>query len=452
MVKLAAEDVKALELKCPKFCRRDAEEIRSAMNRGEIFRSFSKTEQERILKEAASFDYIIPSLRTFFQDIYLLDDCATSIKYLLKPDRTTVRAALQRNFNVQRFQRPQPAQGLAPPRPFGDAIRALWIFALGNFLKLPKPSARRDNRLLAKTLSEEASQGTIQTFARLAQNLGFWSREIEFLTHARPDSELNGGPDADGSLIGQIDQLEHADVPTTSLLLLNFTGDKRHLQRRCGRPRYETYHQLRTFLNKGFLHYDYGKLSIDGPDIAPFLILRSQYLAFFNIPDHLCRRHESNPPEIDEQALELVAVPPAFEHSILESREDTASQYTDITVESIDDKRRDYEECSTVALQETQSEVHNDTIQIAFKTFEKGKFVTVAQIDAGQPREVLNTATALMRVQGMKHFSVALEPIAVDQCFQAAKDSGLNTVIVLPANNFEISADIRRAAGQLRAH
>lgn len=451
MVKLAAEDVKALELKCPKFCRRDAEEIRSAMNRGEIFRSFSKMEQERILKEAASLDYIIPSLRTFFQDIYLLDDCATSIKYLLKPGRTTVRAALERNFSVQRCQQSQPAQGLAPHRAFDDAIRALWIFALSNFLKLPKPSARKDNRLLAKTLSEEASQGTVQTFARLAQSLGFWSREIEVLTHVRPGSELNGGPDVDGSFMGQIDRLEHPDVITT-MLLLNFTGVKRQLHRRCGRPRYETYHQCRTFLNKAFLHYDYGKLSIDGLDIAPFLILRSQYLAFFNIPGHVCQRHESNPPEIDETILELIAVPPALEQNNLESREDTASQYTDITVESIDDKRRGSEERSTVALRVTRSEVPNDHIQIAFKTFKEGKFVTVAQVDAGQPRDVLNAATTLMRVEGMKHFSVALEPITVDQCLQSARDCGLNTIIVLPANNFEISAEIRRAAGQLRAN
>ncbi|KAM4067507.1 hypothetical protein HRG_001418 [Hirsutella rhossiliensis] len=461
MVKLAAEDVRALELRCPKFCTRDSEEIRRATYRGEIFRSFSEAEHEKILNDIVSFDYIIPSLRTFFQDIYLLDDCATSIKYLLKPNKTTIRTALQYNFRAQSLQQQQLARGTASAVSFDEAVQSLWIFALRNFLKLPKPSARRDGRLLAKPLTEEAHEAIVHNFAKLAQNLGFRSPEIERLAQAPDSSEDSQGSELGGDLTEQVRLIEHHDVVPTYLVVSS--EDKPKLQRRCGRPRYETYNQARKFLKKTFLHYNYGGLEIDGPDITAFFILRSQYLAFFNMSSQHCQHHQTKSPEVEQQNLtpEEVTFPPAVGQSILPSREDSDSDsdsdYSDVTVVSFSTEKDNEANRlsatrgdSAAMTEENQLQVQQCTVQVAFKTFKEGIFITVTKVDAGDPRAIAATARALIRDEGMKLFSVTLQPITVEKCFEEAIDSGLNTIIVLPANDLEMSVALRRAAGRLR--
>ena len=166
----------------------------------------------------------------------LLDDCATSMKYLLKPGRETIRSALQRIFNIQESQQRQESGSS-----FDEAIQVLWAFALRNFLKLPKPSGRRDGRRLAKPLAEGANHGTVRNFAKLAHDLGFRSREIERLAQIVPAAAENIQESGLGGNLTRDDGLHDCPNFDPNTLVVKSGENNSQLQRRRGRPRYETY-------------------------------------------------------------------------------------------------------------------------------------------------------------------------------------------------------------------
>ncbi|ODA75776.1 hypothetical protein RJ55_08694 [Drechmeria coniospora] len=398
MVKIASEDVRALELRCPKYCAQDAEEIKTAMDRGQIFKAFNETERKVIRKEILSLGYIIPSLHTFFKDMYLLEDCASSMKYLWSA--TTAAGA---------------------------------------------------------GLTEEAHEDTIHEFAKLAQDLGFQSPEIECLAQTNDGAEISQRTEVNAELPSQDHLAGCHDAVLASLVVKSPGKGKRQLKRRCGRPRYKTYCPDRTFLIKEFLDYDYDGLGIQGTDITTFFVLRSQYLAFFNMRNLHCQRFQSKSPDINHQYLttQMDTLPPAVGESIMRSRR--YSEYSDVTVVSF--SRENAIEAgdggsmradSATASEKKNPQMQQRTIQVVFKTFKEGIFITVTRVNAGDPLAIAATARALVRDDAMKLFSVTLQPISEENCFDTALESGLNTIIVLPANNFEISVALRRAAGQLR--
>ena len=446
MNKLAPEDVRALELRCPRVCSQDANEIKTATSKGEIFRAFSQAEREQMLEKIFSFNYIIPSLRTFFQDMYVLDDCATSMKYLLKPGRETIRSALQRIFNIQEGRKRQESGSS-----FDEAIQVLWAFALRNFLKLPKPSGRRDGRRLAKPLAEGANHETVRNFAKLAHDLGFRSREIERLAQIVPAAVENTRESGLGGNLTRDDGIRECSTFDPNTMLVKSGENNSQLQRRCGRLRYDTYCRIQELLVKDFLQQDYGGPRTGGSDIAPFFVVRSQYLSFFNISGQCQQHHAAKTAENEKGTMAIMGGtnPPTLVQSVLESRDDTASEYSDLTVVSLDTGPVNEEHSSPLS-GETMPHEQQRAAQVAFKGFKDNEFITSYLVDAGNPEAIWAAGRDFITRDNMKLFSTALRPINLEECADAAKDSGLNTIIVLPAHDLEISPAIRKAAGRLR--
>ncbi len=91
--------VKALELKAPRYSKRDAQVVQGQLLSGQIFSAFSQQEREAIWSELRSIDCLIPSLFTFFEDLKYLSACADCLKQLVKLSRRdTVFTALQGKF------------------------------------------------------------------------------------------------------------------------------------------------------------------------------------------------------------------------------------------------------------------------------------------------------------------------------------------------------------------
>jgi hypothetical protein len=486
LVKLTAEDVRALELRCPRFCTPDAEEICGKIDGGYIFGSFSESERLSMKAEVLSIDHTLPSLHTFFRDISLLITCATGIKQILRPGDKTIRATLKKCFRSA-SQHPQSSAVSSPPASsFGNAVQTLWIFAMKHFQRMPNPSGRTDSRLLAKTLIEPAHDPTVCRLSKLMQHLGFQSPEIELWARTPGDGVGEKGAEAGCNTVGEHHPTTLQQAAFSTLVVKAGNGKPRqwhekdgrdapYLKRRCGCPRNETYQQDREFLTKETLHFDFSTLAISGPDIASFFVLRCQYLAFFvdsgmplsSSPDRGAPPGESG---IVSSGHHL-AKPFQLGESIMGSR-----RYSDDSNASVASRTKEQDVSSmtsqvvtespgsptaarvvteslgspTTALNMVTPEVLVNPVVIQFKKFEGGTFHTVKEVNIEDPVAVEATAKAFMRDSKMKLYSVGLHPIHPDECLEVAVLSGVNSVILLPEDNLEISIELRRAACRLR--
>jgi hypothetical protein len=209
MKRLRTEDVRALELRCPKLCARDATHIKCQTAEHQIFRDFDDEEQRDILKRLLSVDIVILSLHTFFQDVYGLQACAASMRHLVRPGKLTIRRTLMascrsmQDFSPEESPRPAPrTMDTAPGQAHGKttladeyragAMQELWAFMLRHYPDMPPPSSRTNKRRLAHPFLETSHAETVQRSAMLASRLGFMTPEIQRLTASGPDENSDG--------------------------------------------------------------------------------------------------------------------------------------------------------------------------------------------------------------------------------------------------------------------
>ncbi|KAK0761658.1 LOW QUALITY PROTEIN: hypothetical protein N5P37_005640 [Trichoderma harzianum] len=301
--KINTKDVQAIELRCPRLCSRDAVDINGMFNNGSIFTAFDENDRQAIRQKILSIDYIIPSLHTFFQDVHLLELCATSMRSIVPPNnRMTIRATLRENYKPLRFgqstrNRDSSTNEVSSNETdsFNSAMELLWIFVMGQFQRVPPK--KRGKRLLAdypRKHSKEKREKLLSRFAKLAQSLGFEIRKIKGL------SKLKIADYSENSIEHNIDsQLQSTLLQTRDSAVsiikrdLKKTYDRsvarpelyaRILRQRCGRPKHKRYRRDRNRLTKDLIHFDYGALDVKGQDITSFLVLRSQCLLFFSNP------------------------------------------------------------------------------------------------------------------------------------------------------------------------
>ncbi|KAK3933677.1 hypothetical protein QBC46DRAFT_222825, partial [Diplogelasinospora grovesii] len=257
--------VKAVEGRCPKYSKLDAEEIRSRLERGSIFAAFSSEEREEIWNSLLSVDHLMPSLFTFLQDLHFLQHCADSMKHLIKlPQRrpnadSTIDSALLGCFRENRgsdVYTIEVASGVfcQIPVPIEDRFdlgrRQLWLYAMRNFKKLAQIRRATSRPLLAKVETEKADGAVLYEFAALAERLGFESPEIEYLKRHMSPGEVGNGE-------------------------YSYDITERR-PRRCGLPSENSYQRDRTLLFIQNLHQETWS-----EDITSFFVRRSVYLSIF---------------------------------------------------------------------------------------------------------------------------------------------------------------------------
>ncbi|OBT56666.1 hypothetical protein VE04_03822 [Pseudogymnoascus sp. 24MN13] len=189
--------VKALELKSPRYSRRDARVLQGLVMRGEIFAEFSQPEREVIWGDLRSVDGLIPSLFTFFEDLKYLIACAGCLKRLVRLSRQdTVYTAFQDNFTysnqVDNQYTLEVAESTFVVKPgrvdrLDIVYRQLWLYAMRHCREIPKEV---ESILLAKAAMGKADENILSTLAILANRVGFESEKTYHLKQRSSDNDI----------------------------------------------------------------------------------------------------------------------------------------------------------------------------------------------------------------------------------------------------------------------
>lgn len=402
---------------------------------------FSDTEKRDIMAALLSVDCIIPSLSTFFQDMYLLIDCATAMKHIVTPDRqyNTIRQKLHDSFQSRAGRSMEPMADEHTRTSFSVAIEQLWCFAMRNYQMLP--AKRQATRRLAQPYLEKPDPSVQLEFASLAQQLGFVTPKITELMRQLSSVTFNRNLETI--------RLSNENV---SLLLFQQTDKRRDLKKRKGRPVQGVYQQARHHLTEEFMTSDIRQYESAGSELTPLFILRCQYLAFFH---HSYTSRESEDTAInnggnynihlgDEEESIYVDSPrlPARHPSQQPSRQTSPIQIS--SQPSLYSQSSHYlsEYGSTPNMQEAAK-----NCLITFRTYKDKRWEILAQVSADDPEKVESTAQELLH--RMYLFSETLDGLIPENCCSAASKSRTKTIIALPKKNSVICDTLRDALLEL---
>jgi hypothetical protein len=265
--------VKALELRAPRLCTRDAGDLRAQVLGGTIFSAFSERDRVGIWARLQAVDGLIPSLYALFENVNYLKALAACMTRLVRPSLgDTVSTALFKAFSDinQRADRAviQITESCFSSSPASSAdradlgVRQLYAYAMRHYLQMPRDLKGKE--LLARHTTN-VDRTVLREFADLAERLGFESPEITALKehpHAR--------------------DARNPSENSKPLLVTDGAGVKK--KRRCGLPSVEEYLEDSESLLINHLHdVDEGQ----GEGITSFFVRKSIYSAFFGKPSPL---------------------------------------------------------------------------------------------------------------------------------------------------------------------
>ena len=283
--------VKALELRAPRVCTRDADEVRGQILGGTIFSAFGEEDRAGIWARVQAVDDLIPSLDTLFENLnYLkvLNDCMTRLVSPSPGD--TVSTALFKAFSDTN-QRPdraiiQVTESSFSSSPASSAdqadlgVRQLYAYAMRHYLQMPRDLKGKE--LLARHTTN-VDRTVLHEFADLAERLGFESAEI---TALKENPQMRDARNSSGT--------------SKPLLITDGAGVKK--QRRCGLPSVEEYTKDSKSL---FINHLHNVDEEQGEGLTSFFVRKSIYLAFFGKPSSLSLEEMHPKDDAVEQGQEL---------------------------------------------------------------------------------------------------------------------------------------------------
>ena len=283
--------VKALELRAPRVCTRDADEVRGQILGGTIFSAFGEEDRAGIWARVQAVDDLIPSLDTLFENLnYLkvLTDCMTRLVSPSPGD--TVSTALFKAFSDTN-QRPDRAIVQVTESSFSSSpassadradlgVRQLYAYAMRHYLQMPRDLKGKE--LLARHTTN-VDRTVLHEFADLAERLGFESAEI---------TALKENP--------QMRDARNSSETSKPLLITDGAGVKK--QRRCGLPSVEEYTKDSESL---FINHLHNVDEEQGEGLTSFFVRKSIYLAFFGKPSSLSLEKMHPKDDAVEQGQEL---------------------------------------------------------------------------------------------------------------------------------------------------
>ena len=265
--------VSALELRAPRVCTRDADDLRGQVLGGIIFSAFSEQDRVGIWARLQAVDGLIPSLSALFKNLNYLKALVDCMMRLVRPSPgDTVSTALFNAFSDtnQRADRAilqvtESSFSSSPARSAERAdlgVRQLYAYAMRHYLQMPRDLKGKE--LLARHTTN-ADRTVLREFADLAERLGFKSPEI---------TALKEHPPARGA--------RKPSQNSKPLLVTDGAGVKK--KRRCGLPSIEEYVEDRESL---FIHHLHNVDEEQGEGITSFFVRKSIYSAFFGKPSSL---------------------------------------------------------------------------------------------------------------------------------------------------------------------
>ena len=283
--------VKALELRAPRVCTRDADEVRGQILGGTIFSAFGEEDRAGIWARVQAVDDLIPSLDTLFENLnYLkvLTDCMTRLVSPSPGD--TVSTALFKAFSDTNqipdraiIQVTESSFSSSPASSADRAdlgVRQLYAYAMRHYLQMPRDLKGKE--LLARHTTN-VDRTVLHEFADLAECLGFESAEI---TALKENPQMRDARNSSGT--------------SKPLLITDGAGVKK--QRRCGLPSVEEYTKDSESL---FINHLHNVDEEQGEGLTSFFVRKSIYLAFFGKPSSLSLEEMHPNDDAIEQGQEL---------------------------------------------------------------------------------------------------------------------------------------------------
>ncbi|KUL81736.1 hypothetical protein ZTR_09842 [Talaromyces verruculosus] len=160
--------VETLQLMSPSI---EAREVKGLVLSGQVFSKFNDNERVAIWERLQSYDGLIPSLHTFFEDFKCLESWAQCLSRLFPPGEQ-MRETMERRQPLADEGSPclvQTSEAEFRPRA----------------VAMPRDPKRKDR--LAKPRNEKADEYLVSDMTCLAQRLRFESAEITHLVNQSPD-------------------------------------------------------------------------------------------------------------------------------------------------------------------------------------------------------------------------------------------------------------------------
>jgi hypothetical protein len=199
MLKIDPHTVEKLQGLAPSVSVTDKKVVKGLVVSGQVFSNFTSAERKAVWKRLKRRKDIIPSLHTFFQDMWYLEACANCMKRLVNPCQRypSVKSAFlgvfkldpnnghcliqtsETNFRHQRGSQTNRAE---------LGYRQLWLYAMRHYPQIPREQSSDD--IVAKPGHEKADEMILHDMAVLAQRLGFDSPHIQNLIQQSPDRQM----------------------------------------------------------------------------------------------------------------------------------------------------------------------------------------------------------------------------------------------------------------------
>ncbi|KAF4763054.1 hypothetical protein N7455_003820 [Penicillium solitum] len=315
MLKVDPHTVETLQLLAPGVSSKDRTTVKGLVHSGEVFSNFTASERTSIWKRLKRTEGIIPSLYTFFKDLWYLESCANCIKRLIIPSRSfpTIRGATRAAFlsfdstHTQFLIQTSEAGFRSYSHSQGDpaelGYRQLWLYAMRHYPKLSKKPQKKNPT--AKPNCEVVEPMILYEMAVLAKRLGFQSPQIEQLIQQSPDRQIAQDallrarrPDRYRynreeieSLINKVTECFLRAVLLDHKLPVQFVGGRESKKEsRCGHPQTEAQLQDCQFLFIDQLHGD--SLQRERKATST-LVRRSVYFTFFSKLSMPCENNDT---------------------------------------------------------------------------------------------------------------------------------------------------------------
>lgn len=199
MLKIDPHTVEKLQGLAPSVSVKDEKVVEGLVVSGQVFSNFTSSERKAVWKRLKRRKVIIPSLHTFFHDMWYLEACANCMKRLVKPCQRypSVKSAFLGVFRLDPNNGHcliQTSETNFRHQPGSQTNRAelgyrqLWLYAMRHYPQIPREQSCDD--LVAKPGQEKADEMVLHDMAVLAQRLGFDSPNIQNLIQQSPDRQM----------------------------------------------------------------------------------------------------------------------------------------------------------------------------------------------------------------------------------------------------------------------
>ncbi|KAH8193872.1 hypothetical protein TruAng_011961 [Truncatella angustata] len=471
--KLDSATIQALELTCPKYSSSDRRKLEYLMESGEILHQFTDDEKYTIYRNIITIDCVIPSLRSFFQDIKYLSPCAHNFRYavgIFGRSKKTITLALRECFlpvdrhqyEVQVNERNFNAKSVPPDEQFDLGRKQLWLFIMRNCVSLAPPT-NYSGRYLATITPERAESDVLCDFAALAYRLGFRNNHIEELRQRARDRDIA----RNALLRARRPAVYEYESESFVLLLDEFEKMADTARLRGVQPRHEDaiWKDVETRKRSGLPYADehlrdQKHLFLDvvaGPDapisgVTSLFVRRCVIHAFLGCPQD--SRSMNQIDAIDGNHTDASWDSSDSSVAVRSSELALVRRVSTCTTDEIYQRqiRSRVERKNDVSNSPSASPLHLEKRFVTFLSHEHDEWRIVSQVRSNNPSGVQDAAATYM-TNRLRPFSVALSrmrPILPEECYDAAMSNSAQIIVLIPMDNAHITRELRISAEQVR--